>query len=81
MLAAILAAIRSRAACCSTCRTSCATRRRCSSRAASTDRVTIEAGSFFETVPAGGDAYLLSHVIHDWSEEQCLTILGHCRAA
>jgi hypothetical protein len=44
-------------------------------------RVTIEAGSFFERVPAGGDAYLLSHVIHDWSEEQCLTILGHCREA
>lgn len=44
-------------------------------------RVTIEAGDFFKTVPAGGDAYLLSHVIHDWSEEQCLTILGHCRKA
>jgi alkyl hydroperoxide reductase subunit AhpC/SAM-dependent methyltransferase len=46
-----------------------------------TDRVTIEAGSFFKAVPAGADAYLLSHVIHDWSEEQCLTILGHCRRA
>jgi hypothetical protein len=44
-------------------------------------RVTIEAGSFFERVPAGGDAYVLSHIIHDWSEEQCLTILGHCRRA
>lgn len=44
-------------------------------------RVTIETGSFFERVPAGGDAYLLSHIIHDWSEEQCLTILGHCRKA
>jgi predicted O-methyltransferase YrrM len=43
------------------------------------DRVTIEAGDFFDTVPAGGDAYLLSHIIHDWNEEQCLTILGHCR--
>ena len=43
------------------------------------ERVTIEAGDFFETVPAGGDAYLLSHVIHDWNEDQCLTILGHCR--
>ncbi len=42
-------------------------------------RVTIESGDFFKMVPAGGDAYLLSHVIHDWSEEQCLTILGHCR--
>ena len=42
-------------------------------------RVTIEAGDFFETVPSGGDAYLLSHIIHDWNEEQCLAILGHCR--
>ena len=42
-------------------------------------RVTIEPGNFFETVPAGGDAYVLSHIIHDWNEEQCLTILGHCR--
>ena len=46
-----------------------------------TDRVTIESGSFFEGVPVGGDAYLLSHVIHDWSEEQCLRILGNCRQA
>ena len=45
------------------------------------DRVTIEAGSFFDRVPEGADAYLLSHIIHDWSEEQCLTILGHCRRA
>jgi hypothetical protein len=45
------------------------------------DRVTIEAGSFFERVPSGGDAYLLSHIIHDWSEEQRLTILGNCRRA
>jgi hypothetical protein len=44
-------------------------------------RVTIEAGSFFERVPTGGDAYILSHVIHDWSEEQCLAILGNCRKA
>ena len=43
------------------------------------ERVTIEPGDFFEKVPAGGDAYLLSHIIHDWNEEQCLTILGHCR--
>jgi hypothetical protein len=43
------------------------------------ERVTIEPGDFFERVPAGGDAYLLSHIIHDWNEEQCLAILGHCR--
>ena len=44
-------------------------------------RVTIEHGSFFETVPAGGDAYILSHIIHDWTEQQCQTILGNCRKA
>ncbi len=44
-------------------------------------RVTLEAGDFFQGVPAGGDAYVLSHVIHDWNEEQCLTILRHCRGA
>jgi len=45
------------------------------------DRVRVETGSFFENIPAGGDAYVLSHVIHDWNEEQCLTILGNCRRA
>lgn len=45
------------------------------------DRIRIESGSFFETVPAGADAYILSHIIHDWTEEQCLTILGNCRRA
>lgn len=45
------------------------------------DRIRIESGSFFESVPAGADAYILSHIIHDWSEEQCLTILGNCRRA
>jgi hypothetical protein len=43
--------------------------------------VSVESGSFFEKVPAGADAYILSHIIHDWTEEQCLTILGNCRKA
>ncbi len=46
-----------------------------------TDRVSITSGSFFEAIPSGGDAYVLSHIIHDWSEEQCLTILGNVRKA
>ena len=45
------------------------------------DRLAIEAINFFERVPAGGDVYLLSHVIHDWNEDDCLTILGNCRKA
>ena len=45
------------------------------------DRVTFTAGSFFESIPTGCDLYLMSHIIHDWSEEQCLTILGNCHRA
>jgi hypothetical protein len=36
-------------------------------------------GSFFEAVPPGGDAYMMRHIIHDWTDEQCHTILSHCR--
>ena len=45
------------------------------------DRVTVEAGDFFQSVPSGGDAYVLSHILHDWDDDQCITILGHCRKA
>jgi hypothetical protein len=45
------------------------------------DGVTFVPGSFFETIPTGCDLYLMSHVLHDWSEEQCLTILANCRRA
>ena len=45
------------------------------------DRVAHERGDFFQAVPAGGDAYVLSHIIHDWHEDQCLTILRNCRTA
>jgi ubiquinone/menaquinone biosynthesis C-methylase UbiE len=37
------------------------------------------AGSFFESAPPGGDAYQMRHIIHDWTDEQCHTILGHIR--
>jgi hypothetical protein len=45
------------------------------------DRVTIESGDFFKNVPTGADTYILSHIIHDWDEDQCLTILGNVRKA
>jgi hypothetical protein len=41
----------------------------------SATRMTIEGGSFFERVPAGCDAYLLKHIIHDWDDERCRVIL------
>ena len=45
------------------------------------NRMTFVAGSFFENVPSGCDLYILSHIIHDWSEAQGLGILGNCRRA
>jgi hypothetical protein len=45
------------------------------------DRCTTVGGSFFESVPPGGDAYLLRRVIHDWDDEQALAILRNCRKA
>jgi hypothetical protein len=38
-------------------------------------------GSFFESVPQGGDLYLLKQILHDWQDEECLTILRNVRAA
>jgi hypothetical protein len=44
-------------------------------------RCRTETGSFFETVPAGGDAYFFKHIIHDWDDEDCVRILANCKAA
>ncbi len=38
-------------------------------------RIQRVGGSFFTEVPAGGDCYTLKHIIHDWSDEQCVAIL------
>lgn len=45
------------------------------------DRVRIEAGSFFESVPSGADAYVLKNIIHDWSDELSVQILRNVRRA
>ena len=44
-------------------------------------RATVQGGSFFESVPTGGDAYLLRHIIHDWNDAQSRTILQCVRKA
>jgi hypothetical protein len=44
-------------------------------------RYELEGGDFFDAVPSGGDVYILSWVIHDWDDEQSITILGNCRRA
>ena len=42
-------------------------------------RCEVVGGSFFESVPAGGDAYLLKFVLHDWDDDQSKTILKKIR--
>jgi O-methyltransferase domain len=39
------------------------------------------AGDFFRAIPPGHDAYILSHVLHDWTDTQALAILRNCREA
>lgn len=46
-----------------------------------TERCELSGGNFFESVPSGGDAYILKHIIHDWSDDECVTILRHCHSA
>jgi SAM-dependent methyltransferase len=38
-------------------------------------------GDFFDSVPDGGDAYLIKAVIHDWDDERSVVILRNCRRA
>jgi C-methyltransferase len=45
------------------------------------DRARIEAGSFFDGVPGGGDAYVLKNIMHDWSDQKAVQILRNVRAA
>lgn len=44
-------------------------------------RTQIVGGSFFDSVPAGADAYVLKNVIHDWPDEDAVRILRSVRAA
>ena len=39
------------------------------------------AGNFFESVPTGGDAYLMRWIIHDWNDEKSSIILKNCHQA
>lgn len=42
------------------------------------ERCQLAAGNFFESVPEGGDAYILKHIIHDWDDERAIAILKQC---
>ena len=45
------------------------------------DRCDLVAGNFFEEVTVGKDAYVLSHVLHDWDDDRARHILERVRAA
>ncbi len=43
-------------------------------------RCETASGDFFAAVP-GGDAYIMKHILHDWSDERALAILRSCHRA
>jgi len=45
------------------------------------ERCELVGGSFFESVPEGGDGYLMKYIVHDWDDEDALRILRACRKA
>ncbi|MFF8594004.1 methyltransferase [Streptomyces sp. NPDC015220] len=45
------------------------------------DRVDLVEGSFFDELPAGGDVYVLSRVLHNWDDERAGQILRRIREA
>lgn len=45
------------------------------------ERAQAVAGSFFEPLPAGADAYLLFDILHDWDDEHAHRILARCAGA
>ncbi|NNH74284.1 hydroxyneurosporene methyltransferase [Nocardia uniformis] len=45
------------------------------------DRCTVETGSFFESVPKGGDGYILKHIVHDWTDAEAERLLRTVHAA
>jgi hypothetical protein len=44
------------------------------------ERLSIISGDFFAKVPAA-DLYLLKHILHDWKDDECVSILRNCRGA
>ena len=44
-------------------------------------RLELVPGDFFQSVPAGADAYLMKYILHDWDDDLCVKILQNCRRA
>lgn len=45
------------------------------------ERAELVTGDFFRSVPSGGSYYVLSLVVHDWDDDEALSILRNCQAA
>src|SRR5690349_3656379 len=45
------------------------------------ERCEAVGGDFFESLPAGADAYVMKYIMHDWGDAQCVRILTNCRRA
>ena len=45
------------------------------------NRAEIEAGNFFDRIPAGGDAYILKNILHAFDDETCVQILKSIKAS
>jgi hypothetical protein len=45
------------------------------------ERAAVVTGNMFDSVPAGGDAYVLKWILHDWDDAACVIILKNLRAA
>lgn len=45
------------------------------------ERCEVVGGDFFASVPAGGDAYILRQILHDWDDARATKILENCRRA
>jgi ubiquinone/menaquinone biosynthesis C-methylase UbiE len=45
------------------------------------DRCQLVSGDFFKLVPEGGDAIVMKWIIHDWNDEQSVSIMKNCRRA
>ncbi|MGH3437402.1 MAG: methyltransferase [Sciscionella sp.] len=44
-------------------------------------RCAFSGQSFFDALPAGGDVYVPSNVIHDWGDDEATAILRRCAEA
>jgi len=44
-------------------------------------RLDFNEQSFFHSIVANADAYIMRHILHDWGDQECLAILKNCRVA